>query len=61
MTTAERDDAAAWLLLWDRGRRTGDSGLARQAKRELERLGVRVSCQRPVQGKREEREHSPRE
>jgi hypothetical protein len=61
MTHADNDDPAVWLLLWDRGRRTGDFDLARRAKRELERLGVRVSCHRPNPGTRGRREHEPHE
>jgi hypothetical protein len=39
----ERDDPiVVWMLLLERGRRTGDFELAARAQRELARLGVRV-------------------
>ena len=41
------DDPVLWLLLLERGRRTGDFELAARAKRELERLGIRVTYGRP--------------
>jgi hypothetical protein len=43
----ERNDPVVWLLLLERGRQTGDFELAARAKRELERLGIRVSYNRP--------------
>jgi hypothetical protein len=47
MNDLERDDPAVWLLLLERGRRTGDFELAARAKRELERLGIYVTYRRP--------------
>jgi hypothetical protein len=41
-------DTLTWLLLLERGRQTGDFELAARAKRELERLGVRVTYGRPA-------------
>jgi hypothetical protein len=58
MTDQERDDPAVWLLLLERGRRTGDFDLAATAKRELMRLGVYVHYRRPKKGKN--REHAAR-
>ncbi len=43
----DTDDTTVWLLLLERGRRTGDYELAARAQRELERLGVRVTYRRP--------------
>jgi hypothetical protein len=43
----DSDDPVVWLLLLERGRRTGDFELAARAKRELERLGIRVTYRRP--------------
>jgi hypothetical protein len=43
----DRDDPVVWLLLLERGRQTGDFELAARAKRELARLGIRVSYGRP--------------
>jgi hypothetical protein len=43
----DADDAAVWLLLLDRGRRTGDAELAARAARELARRGIRVTYGRP--------------
>jgi len=43
----ERDDPVVWLLLLERGRRTGDFELAARAKRELARLGIRLIYDRP--------------
>ena len=43
MRETDRDDPLTWLLLLERGRRTGDFELAARAKRELERLGIRVT------------------
>jgi hypothetical protein len=36
------NDPLVWLLLLERGRRTGDFELAARAQRELARLGIRV-------------------
>jgi hypothetical protein len=47
MNETERDDPTVWMLLLERGRRTGNFELAAQAKNELERLGVFVSYRRP--------------
>lgn len=49
------DDITTWLLLLERGRRSGDFDLAARAKRELERLGVRVTYgRRPRRKQRQE-------
>ena len=42
MNESDRDDPVVWLLLLERGRRTGDFELATRAQRELERLGIKV-------------------
>jgi hypothetical protein len=47
---SERDDPVVWLLLLERGRRTGDFELAARAKRELKRLGIHVTYRRPKKG-----------
>lgn len=47
MSNQERDDPIVWLLLLERGRQAGDFELAARAKRELERLGIRVTYRRP--------------
>ncbi len=47
MNERERDDPVVWLLLLERGRRTGDFELAARAKRELARLGIRLIYDRP--------------
>lgn len=39
----DRDDAVVWMLLLERGRRTGDFELAARAKRELLEMGIKVS------------------
>jgi len=57
MRESDRDDPIVWLLLLERGRRTGDFQLAARAKRELERLGIRVSYRRP---KEKNHEHTNR-
>ena len=41
------NDPLVWLLLLERGRRTGDFELAARARRELARLGIRVSYGKP--------------
>lgn len=46
MIAKDRDDPLTWMLLLERGRQTGDFQLAARAKRELERLGVRVTYSR---------------
>jgi hypothetical protein len=61
MTPDEQNDPAVWLLLWDRGQRTGDFDLAAKAKRELERLGVRVSCRRMKTAKSNRRGNKTRD
>lgn len=61
MTPDEQNDPAIWLLLWDRGRRTGNFNLAARAKRELERLGLRVSYRRPKLDKGNQCERSSRD
>ena len=38
-----QEDPVVWRLLFERGRRTGDFALAARSKRELERLGIRVT------------------
>jgi hypothetical protein len=38
----DSDDPVIWLLLLERGRRTGDFDLAARARSELERLGIRI-------------------
>jgi hypothetical protein len=43
MIDTERDDPLVWLLLMERGRRTGDFRLAARPKQELERLGISVT------------------
>lgn len=48
MANSDRDDPVVWLLLLERGRQTGDFDLAARAKRELERLGIRVTYSRPT-------------
>jgi hypothetical protein len=50
MSDRDRDDPVVWLLLLERGRRVGDFELAARAKRELERLGIRVTYHRPRTG-----------
>ena len=47
MNKSERNDPIVWMLLLERGRRTGDFELAAHAKAELERLGIRISYRRP--------------
>lgn len=42
------DSPTAWFAVLERALRTGDSDLAARAKRELERLGVTVSFDRPL-------------
>lgn len=51
MNTIDNDDPLVWMLLLERGRRTGDFELAAQAKRELDRLGIKVTYHRPKQRK----------
>jgi hypothetical protein len=48
VSDSDRDDPLVWLLLLERGRQSGDFDLAAKAKRELARLGVRVSFGRPL-------------
>lgn len=43
MSDTDRDDALTWILLLERGRRTGDFALAAEAQRQLARLGIRVT------------------
>jgi len=57
MTDRDRDDPLVWLLLLERGRRTGDFELAARAKRELARLGVFVTYR---QSRPEEERHLAR-
>ncbi len=45
----DRDDPVVWMLLLERGRREGNFELAACAKRELARLGIRVSYARRTQ------------
>ena len=47
MSDTDHEDPLIWLLLLERGRQTGDFELAARAKRELKRLGVRVTYCRP--------------
>lgn len=53
MSNQDRDDPVVWLLLLERGRRTGDFDLAARAKRELDRLGIRVTYGRPKDRRKE--------
>ncbi len=46
MSDRDRDDPVVWLLLLERGRRTGDFELAARAKQELARLGILVTYRR---------------
>jgi hypothetical protein len=46
VSDCDRDDPVVWLLLLERGRRTGDFEMAAHAKRELERLGIFVTYRR---------------
>ena len=39
------DSPAAWFVVLERARQTNDFDLAARARRELERLGVRVTYQ----------------
>jgi hypothetical protein len=55
VTDRDRDDPLVWLLLLERGRRTGDFELAARAKWELARLGVRVAYGRPHPKRQEAR------
>ena len=54
MTETDRDDPVVWLLLLERGRQSGDFELAARAKRELERLGIRVTYRRPSRSRKAE-------
>jgi hypothetical protein len=57
MIEGDREDPLVWLLLLERGRKTGDFELAARAKRELERLGIRVIYQRPRRKREKSRVH----
>lgn len=46
MTATPQEDPTVWLLLLERGRRTGNLELVARAKRELERLGIHVTYRR---------------
>jgi hypothetical protein len=59
MNDDDRDDPVAWLLLLERGRRTGDFELAASAQRELARLGIRVSYGRPRPGMNDDDRDEP--
>jgi hypothetical protein len=62
MSREDRDDPVVWLLLLERGRRSGDFALAARAQRELARLGIRVvysGCpHRRKGGRREHASHA---
>ncbi len=55
MNDQDREYPIVWLLLLERGRRTGDFELAAQSKRELARLGVYVTYRKP----KKEKTHEP--
>jgi hypothetical protein len=55
MSRDDRDDPVVWMLLLERGRRTGDFALAALAKGELERLGIRVTYGPRPRPRREDR------
>lgn len=46
------DCPAAWFVVLERARRTNDFDLAAQARRELERLGVKVTYTQTRKGAR---------
>jgi hypothetical protein len=46
MQRPDPNDPIVWLLLLERGRRTGDFELAARAQRALRELGIRVTYSR---------------
>jgi hypothetical protein len=44
----DENDPVVWMLLLERGRRTGDFELAGKAQRELAKLGVEVHYSKPI-------------
>jgi hypothetical protein len=51
MSDDQRNDPSVWMLLLERGRRTGDFEMAAKAKHELERLGIFITYRKPKREK----------